>query len=522
MGSKIGAIWARVSTEEQQSLDYQVAEVKSWLELQGYHVPADRILKVHWTSLAILDCPEMQTLLSWVRNGEIGAIGTYHSDRLSGKPAHKVYILDQCRRHGVQLLSKNSPVIEGREGELMEYLLAWAKEGQVLYAQEGSKGKLRDRAERSGLPTTCQAPYGYHWDENRTHLMTNVNWENRDLIISLFLEGKSLKGIVKELQKRGIPSPKGREWWPEPTISLILKDTVNYGEYRALRREAVEPQQRRSKTYGKSSSKHHSGIHLTNIVVEKPIITKEQHDWILKRLELNKLNAKRNSKRDYLLRGMIHYEGDNLRYYGADIRHMSWAYKYIPRNRNTDNPRTYLPGRKLEAEVEAKAREILTSDDVLERELGSRRAIINESIAKLEEQLKRIDRKWNENANAESELVGLRIRGKVSDEPYDRQLSLLLTERRWIIEERERIETQLNKLSQNAVALVNLEGLRGQVEQKLASTEFADRRFILEALGTKVLVTTEGSVEVEFTVGAGRSESDEIALNLPQNACLRY
>ena len=102
-----------------------------------------------------------------------------------------------------------------------------------------------------------------------------------------------------------------------------------------------------------------TGISLTNIVVKKPIITKEQYDWILRRLELNKLNAKRNSKRDYLLRSMIHYEGDNLRYYCIDIRHKSWAYKYIPRSRNTDNPRTYLPGRKLEAEVEAKVGEIL-------------------------------------------------------------------------------------------------------------------------------------------------------------------
>jgi hypothetical protein len=256
--------------------------------------------------------------------------------------------------------------------------------------------------------------------------------------------------------------------------------------------------------------------------VEKTIITEEQYEWILRRLEQNKLNAKRNSKRDYLLRSMIHYEGDNLRYYGVDIRHMSWAYKYIPRDRNKDNPRTYLPGRKVESLVEAKAREILTSNEVLECELGWRKGIIDGSIAKLEGQLKRLDRKWNDNANAESELVGLRIRGKVSDEPYDRQQSLLLTERRWIIEERERIENQLSKLRQNSVALVNLEHLRGQVEQKLASAEFADRRFVLEALGTKVIVTTDGKVEVEFTIGGERCESDEIALNLPQTACLRY
>jgi len=523
MIKKIGGIFARVSTEIQQSLDSQVARVKAELEKLGYIVPSEFIIKVDWTSLDLFHCPEFQKLRNWIQKKEIAALGVFDRDRLNAQGLQRLTFLSECKENGVELvICQGPPILDEPEGQLLELALALGKERQVLRAQQGSRDALRERATVKGLPTTYQNPYGYYWDKMQPRLLADANWETRSLIVNLFLQGKTLKGIVKELHRRGIPSPKGREWWPEPTISLILKDTVNYGEYRALRREAIEPQQRRSNTYGKSSSQHHSGIHLANIVVEKPIITKEQHDWILRRLELNKLNAKRNSKRDYLLRGMIHYEGDNLRYYGADIRHMSWAYKYIPRNRNADNPRTYLPGRKLESLVEAKAREILTSDDVLERELGSRKVIIDGSIAKLEEQLKRLDRKWNENANAESELVGLRIRGKVSDEPYDRQQSLLLAERRWIIEERERVDKQLNQLRQNAVALVNLEGLRGQVEQKLASTEFADRRFVLEALGTKVIVTTEGSVEVEFTVGGQRCESDDIALNLPQNACLRY
>jgi len=511
---KTAAVWARVSTEGQQSLDYQVAEVKAWLESQDYCVPENRILKVHWTSLAILDCPEMQTLLSWVRNREIDAIGTWHSDRLSGKPAHKVYILDQCQRHGVQFLSKNSPLIEGREGELLEYLLAWAKEGQVLYAQQGSKGKLHDRAKRKGLPTTCQAPYGYDWDQSRTRLIANANWDNRALIINLFLKGVTLKGIVKELCKRGISSPKGREYWVEPTISLILKDTVNFGEYRALRRENVEPKERRGNTYGKTSSRNLPGIPLLNIVVDKPIITKAQHDWILGRLEQNRINARRNGKRDYLLRGMIYYEGDNLRYYGRDIRHKSWAYRYSTRGQRNGSPRPYLPGRKLEALVEARAREILTSNDVLERELGWRQGVIQETITRLQDEQRRLERKWNDNSNAESELVGLRIRGKVSDEAYEKQGILLKAERQWVIEEKERIHGKLERLNQESVSLVSLERLRGQVEKKLASTQFADRRFILEALGTKVIVTTTGSVEIEFAVPT-KEGNGAIALSSP-------
>ena len=520
------AIWARVSTEGQQSLDYQVAEVKAWLESQGYRVPESRILKVHWTSLAILDCPEMQTLLSWVRNREIDAIGTWHSDRLTGKPAHKVYILDQCQRHGVQFLSKNSPLIEGREGELLEYLLAWAKEGQVLYAQQGSKGKLHDRAKRDGLPTTCQAPYGYRWDESRRRLLATMDWENRALIIRLFLEGAKIKRIQRELHERAIPSPKGREWWPEPTIWLILADTVNCGEYRALRRESIEPKVRRGTTdgrptYGKSSSRKLPGIPLPNITVERPIITKTQHDWILKRLEQNKVNAKRNGKRDYLLKGLIQYQGDGLHYYGRTIRGHCWAYLYSARGNGRENPRPYLPGHKLEVQIETLAREVLTSREVLERELGWRQSAISESITRLENELRGLERKSNTNANAEMELVGLRIRGKVSDEAYEKQLGLLQAERRWIQEHGERLKADLAKLQKQSLSLVGLEQLRGQVVDRLASQEFADRRFVLEALDTSVIITTEGQIEVAFAIPS-ESPKDAIAFNLPLSACPRY
>lgn len=260
---------------------------------------------------------------------------------------------------------------------------------------------------------------------------------------------------------------------------------------------------------------------MPNIMVEKPIITKAQHDWVSERLERNRINARRNGKRDYLLRGMIYYEGDNLRYYGRDIRHKSWAYRYSQRGQRNGNPRPYLPGRKLEALIEARARGIMTSNDVLERELGWRGEAVKETIARLEDEHKRLDRKWNENSNAESELVGLRIRGKVSDEAYDRQQSLLTAERQWIAEERERIREQLVHLKEESVSLISLERLRGQLEKKLASTEFADRRFILEALGTKVIVTTTGSVEIELAIPTEKGDG-AIALSSRLNACPQY
>jgi hypothetical protein len=509
MSNEIAAVLARVSTEPQQTLDSQVARSKAELEKRGYIVPPERIIKVDWTSLDLLSCPQFQQLRHWVVNKEIGAIGVLDRDRLQAKAVQRLLFLSDCREHGVEVVvCQGPPLQQDSDGEWVEFGLAKSKEVSVMRAQQGSRDALRERATVKGLSTNNHPPFGYEFDETKTRLKANSNWEMRSLIINEYLKGNTLKGVVKELQKRGILSPKGREYWPEPTIYLILKDSVNYGEYRALRRESIEPISRRGNTYGKSSSRHQPGIPLPNIVVEKPIITESQHEWIQERLVQNKRNAKRN------------YGGDNLRYYGRDIRHISWAYRYNHRGKN-GNPRAYLPGRKTEAQVEAKAREILTSNEVIENELGWREAAIHVSISKMEAELKRLDRKSNENINAESELVNLRIRGKVSDEAYDRQMVLLLAERKWVSEEQERIARRLTDLRKQSVSLVSLDQLRQQMADRLFSDRFEDRRFILEALNTRVIVTAEGATEVEFTIG-GDGDSGGIILSSPLNACPQY
>jgi phage shock protein A len=220
---------------------------------------------------------------------------------------------------------------------------------------------------------------------------------------------------------------------------------------------------------------------------------------------------------------MIQYEGDNLRYYGRHIRGESWCYVYSPRGERNGNPRPYLPGRKLEMQVETLAREVLTGQEVLEQQLGLRQGAIDQSITSLEEELRRLDREENLNRNAEAELIGLRARYKdrISDEAFERQLTQIETKQRWITQERERTLEQLSQLKAKSISLVGLEQLRGKVEQRLASGEFADRRYVLEALGTRIIVTTEGTSEVEFTIPA-KAAKDAIELSIPLNACPQY
>ena len=157
----------------------------------------------------------------------------------------------------------------------------------------------------------------------------------------------------------------------------------------------------------------------------------------------------------------------------------------------------------------------LLTGDVLEREMGWREAALKETATRLGAGLARLAKKAEASASAESELVGLRIRDKVSDEAYERNLALLRAERRWVDEERERIETELATLGSRSLSLVGLDQLRKEVALRLASGSAEDRRFVLEALELKVVVTTEGKIEVEFNIPT-EPVKDVIAFNTPR------
>jgi hypothetical protein len=382
--------------------------VKTWLEEQGWTVPEEKIIMTHWTSKNILACPDMQTLLQWVRHREVGAVGLLHLDRFACRMGQMAQILDTFRESETEILAKSSPLQNGILGEGMALLITLAKSFQVERADEGSKDGLRKRATMRGLSTNNHPPYGYRFDDTRTRLIPNENWENRKLMLDLYLKGETIHGIRRILHERAIPSPKGIEWWPDPTIWLILVDTVNFGEYRALKRENIEPKERRGKsngmpTYGNTSSRKLEGVPLPSIVVENPIIKKEDHELIMERMARNKAHSRRNGKFNFLLKGMIQYELDGRRYHGRHIRDNIWAYEYPCNGYNKKNhPRPYINGKWIEELVEKSVRNALSDKAVLGNEFDRAEEALRKSREAFEKELRGLERRENANANAET------------------------------------------------------------------------------------------------------------------------
>lgn len=505
----IAAIWARVSSpaQEEPSLDRQAAEVKAWLESQGWQVPEDKVLKVVWSSKHILKCPEMQLLLSWVRDKQVSAVGMTNLDRLSGKPAHMVQIFETLKESHCQLLAKETPLPDGLMAEMMAMLLAMAKALQVDKADTGAKKGLADRAIRRGLAPTMRAPYGYEW-EGETLLKPDVNYQNAKLIWSLALQGYSLNAIGRELELRGILSPRGKPVFPPGTIREILRNPAYAGRPAALRYEVKAPQVRRVIRDGNTSARRkpmEEWVWLTNVKVQCPIVSWEEYQYVQERLTRNKALAKRNAKHDFLLRGLIVCANDGRKYYGAARKNTFPIYvcnnahgKGYPGKCNSKP----IPCRAIEADVKEKVRRVLEKPEYFFPEAQKRQNVLTETVEALNRDLAHWQKQLRDCINYECVLARLLAQGKLSAEAYEQEWQLNSERRKYANEKILNLKEKLTNLRQKQVKAETIAHLGERLKENLDRATEADWRFIFDALGLVVWAFEDGTWDIEINIPA--------------------
>lgn len=62
------------------------------------------------------------------------------------------------------------------------------------------------------------------------------------LIFDLYLSGQSVLGIIKELERRRIPSPTGKEKWCKGMIDIMLSNEKYTGDVKLLKFSNCESQ----------------------------------------------------------------------------------------------------------------------------------------------------------------------------------------------------------------------------------------------------------------------------------------
>jgi hypothetical protein len=142
----------------------------------------------------------------------------------------------------------------------------------------------------------------------------------------------------------------------------------------------------------------------------------------------------------------------------------------------------------------------LHSPEGFETEMQRRRGITAETGVSLRRELESLQRQQKEEQDIEARAFRLAARNNVSEEIFNQEIGLIRTRQRWIEDQRERVQEQLADLERFSFNPEAIALLRERLDVRLAGTTPEDKRFVLEAVGTKVMVQTDGTWELERQV----------------------
>lgn len=489
--SKVVA-YCRVSSEAQEaegtSLDTQErACLAKAQELVG---PGDEvvILREVFSGLT-LERPELTRLREWVKEGQVKAVITYCADRLARDGLYLLLLVEEFEKAGAIVVFVTEPHEDTPEGQLLTYVRGWASKLEALKIKERTVRGRRERARRGCLPGGSKL-YGYLYikgkGEGRGIRIPDT--EKASIVRNIFgwyvQEGLSLEGIAKRLYSLGIPSPRDKGNWQAGTLLRLLTNPAYTGQ--TITRWQVGDREETMEIPGATPA----------------LIDKATFEAAQERMRLNKENAKRRGKRDYLLRGMV-FCACGRRLVGASpggrrsyrcTGHTWHPERHCERTVGADN---------LERAVWDKIKAILSEPQTVRAEIEQRSGN-TQGMAELEAQIKTIEARLKALAQGEA-IIARKLRlGELSEAVGTRELRQGQQDRAILEREKATLEGQL-ETARRWVDL-DIDALCKAARANLESPTPELQRLALQALGTRATV---GSQEIKLSIALPVDHGDE-------------
>jgi site-specific DNA recombinase len=172
--------------------------------------------------------PGYAQLLDAVRGGLIDGIVAWHPDRLHRSPRELEDFLGVVEQHGVQVETVRAGKWElsTPSGRMTARILGSVARGESEHKSDRVRRALEQRAEMG----RAHGRVAYGW--TRTVLPDGSKAETvneaeaaivRDLVERI-VRGESLRGIVADLNARGVPSPSGKPWAKNLLRHVVLRE----------------------------------------------------------------------------------------------------------------------------------------------------------------------------------------------------------------------------------------------------------------------------------------------------------
>ena len=210
------AIYVRISRDKEGAglgVERQEADARALAERLGWPV-VGTFTDNDISAYSGKHRPGYSALLRAIRSGEVNAVLAWHTDRLHRRAAELEEFVSLVDSHHVQVETVTAGTLDlsTPTGRLVARLLGATAQHEVDHMRERLK-RAKDQMAAQGRNRGTPRPYGYDRIEGDTRLRINkreaevIRWAAKQA-----LDGRTLAGITRDLNKQGHKTSKGRPW----------------------------------------------------------------------------------------------------------------------------------------------------------------------------------------------------------------------------------------------------------------------------------------------------------------------
>ena len=231
-------IYCRVSTnssEQLQSLAAQVSHLTKITAATPQWLLADVYMDIS-TSKTGSSRKEFNRMLDDCTSHKLDIIFTKSISRFGRDTVETIEALSKLKNVGVRVIFEQEELdTANTDSDLMISIIESFAQAENESRSENIKWGIKQGAASGTSKLYDRKCYGYKHNEDGKLIIDEETAENVKIIFDLYLGGQSVLGIIKELEKRKIPSPTGKEKWCKRTIDVMLSNEKYTGDVRLLK-----------------------------------------------------------------------------------------------------------------------------------------------------------------------------------------------------------------------------------------------------------------------------------------------
>lgn len=231
-------IYCRVSTnslEQLQSLAAQVSHLTKITAATPRWLLADVYIDISSSKTGSLR-KEFNRMLDDCTSHKLDIIFTKSISRFGRDTVETMEALSKLKSAGVRVIFEQEELdTANTDSDLMISVIESFAQAENESRSENIKWGIKQGAASGTSKLYNRKCYGYKHNEDGKLIIDEETAENVKIIFDLYLRGQSVLGIIKELEKRKIPSPTGKEKWCKRTIDVMLSNEKYTGDVRLLK-----------------------------------------------------------------------------------------------------------------------------------------------------------------------------------------------------------------------------------------------------------------------------------------------